>query len=357
MTNLTNSMNSSISSLVFDGIKASWKNPVMLLNLLTTAAHQSKAASRRCAWEDCGTHVPPIMIMSVTGRCNLACAGCYAKTLHGVGDGPELDADRIAAIIREARSLGTSIVILAGGEPLMRPEIFDITAEFPDVLFPLFTNGLLIDKTVVSRVKKRRNIIPMISLEGGCAETDARRGSGVFARLEERLHALKKAGVFFGSSITVSQSNFSAATSENFIAGLMDRGVRAVMFVEYVPVAPGTEAQAITMDERCALVNAAASFRKRFPAAFIAFPGEEEQFGGCLAAGRGFVHVNASGDLEPCPFAPYSDVNLRSMSLKAGLQSDLLSAIRSDHSSLRDVSGGCALWANRERLMALQEAA
>jgi MoaA/NifB/PqqE/SkfB family radical SAM enzyme len=127
------------------------------------------------------------------------------------------------------------------------------------------------------------------------------------------------------------------------------------MFVEYVPVAPGAEA--ITMDERRALVNAAASFRKRFPAAFIAFPGEEEQFGGCLAAGRGFVHVNASGDLEPCPVAPYSDVNLRTTSFKAGLQSDLLSAIRNDHALLRDMSGGCALWANRERLMALQETA
>jgi hypothetical protein len=43
--------------------------------------------------------------------------------------------------------------------------------------------------------------------------------------------------------------------------------------------------------------------------------------GGCLASGRGFVHINASGDLGPCPFAFYFDTSLKSVGLRQGLRS------------------------------------
>ena len=63
------------------------------------------------------------------------------------------------------------------------------------------------------------------------------------------------------------------------------------------------------------------AFRNKYRALFVNVPGDEKDFGGCLSAGRGFVHVSAEGDLEPCPFAPYSDVNLRDKPLKEALQS------------------------------------
>jgi MoaA/NifB/PqqE/SkfB family radical SAM enzyme len=43
----------------------------------------------------------------------------------------------------------------------------------------------------------------------------------------------------------------------------------------------------------------------------FAVPWDEEEQGGCLASGQGFVHISAAGALEPCPFAPYSDTNGR----------------------------------------------
>ena len=45
-------------------------------------------------------------------------------------------------------------------------------------------------------------------------------------------------------------------------------------------------------------------FHNKYRALFVNVPGDEKDFGGCLSAGRGFVHVSAEGDLEPCPFAP-----------------------------------------------------
>ena len=89
-------------------------------------------------------------------------------------------------------------------------------------------------------------------------------------------------------------------------------------------------------------------YRSRFTALFITVPGDEEEIGGCLSAGRGFIHVNAEGDVEPCPFFPYSDTNLMDMSLKDALQSEFLKRIRENHEQLSEAKDGCALWAEGE---------
>lgn len=107
------------------------------------------------------------------------------------------------------------------------------------------------------------------------------------------------------------------------------------------------------MSKKESLLSVRDSFRKKYPALFIAIPGDEDEIGGCLWAGRGFVHINAAGDVEPCPFAPYSDANLRNMSLKDALQSDFLKRIRENHGRLSEAKGGCALWAEREWVRSL----
>jgi MoaA/NifB/PqqE/SkfB family radical SAM enzyme len=86
------------------------------------------------------------------------------------------------------------------------------------------------------------------------------------------------------------------------------------------------------------------------PAMFIAFPGDEEQYDGCLAAGRGFMHINPSGKVEPCPFAPFSDTDLHFNTLREALSSEFLAKVRKNHHLLKEGKGGCALWANREWL-------
>jgi MoaA/NifB/PqqE/SkfB family radical SAM enzyme len=96
-----------------------------------------------------------------------------------------------------------------------------------------------------------------------------------------------------------------------------------------------------------------AGFRGMFPAVFIAVPWDEEEQGGCLAAGRGFVHINASGDLEPCPFAPYSDVNLKDAPLREALKSPFLLSMRDHHAMFAETEGGCALWKNKEAVQSL----
>ena len=117
-------------------------------------------------------------------------------------------------------------------------------------------------------------------------------------------------------------------------------------FVEYVPMTPDTEDLVLTPEQKKALQVVLSEYNRKFPALFLGFPGDEETYGGCLAAGRGFVHVSPSGDLEPCPAAPYSDANLTSVSLEEALASRLLCRLREKPEYLTETTGGCALRAN-----------
>ncbi len=67
----------------------------------------------------------------------------------------------------------------------------------------------------------------------------------------------------------------------------------------------------------------------------------------------GLLDVSASGDLEPCPFAPYSDASLLRVSLKEALQSEFLRRIRDNSDELLEADGGCAIWKKREWAQAL----
>ncbi len=123
--------------------------------------------------------------------------------------------------------------------------------------------------------------------------------------------------------------------------------------LEYTPIREGTDEWVITDAQRDAMKSLVVSFRRRFPAVFIAVPWDEEEQGGCLASGRGFVHISATGDLEPCPFAPYSDTNLLRVPLRQALESRFLRVMREHHALFAETDGGCALWKNREAVESL----
>jgi MoaA/NifB/PqqE/SkfB family radical SAM enzyme len=333
-----------------DALKAAVKDPRLAGFFLGTLKSQKKAAALRQQWEAKGVHVPPLMILSVTERCNLHCAGCYSQGLRSTPK-PEMGPERMEKLFTEASELGLSIVLLAGGEPLMKPELLDVTAKYPKTIFPLLTNGYLLDDAVIARLKGQRHVIPMLSMEGFETETDLRRGAGTYAHVCKAMERLHAAGIFFGVSITVTRLNYGMVTGDAFVRQLLDSGCRAFFYVEYSPVRPGTENMVPTHEQRLGLDME--QFRSKYPAVFLSFPGDEKKFGGCLSAGRGFIHVSASGDLEPCPFAPYSDASLTHMSLKEALQSEFLRRIRENSGELLETDGGCAIWKKREWAQAL----
>lgn len=336
-----------IAETIAQAVRIIASDPALLIPGSVILHHQRKAAAVRKQHEKESLLVPPIMIVSITSRCNLACAGCY---MHSRGEKPatEMSPAVLASVADQAAELGVSVIVIAGGEPLVRQEeILVIAKSHPRVLFPVFTNGLLIDEALAEKIAGCRNIVPVISFEGFREDTDTRRGSGVFDRLLSVCARLRSRDVFFGCSVTTTKENFPRVTDEAFIRQMTGAGARVFSYVEYVPMEPGTEALVLSHEQKKTLQIVLADFNRTFPALFLCFPGDEDYYGGCLAAGRGFVHVSPSGALEPCPAAPYSDANLAQVSLKEALQSRLLARLREEPNVLTETEGGCALRANR----------
>lgn len=345
-------MNRGIRQLVTDALKISLRRPSLALFILKSIHWQRQAEKRRLGWEKKGVHVPPFMIISITNRCNLKCKGCYALAQKRQ-QRPEMTGEKLTRVIGEARELGVSIILLAGGEPLIRTDLFDITAQFPDIIFPVFTNGMLLNPVTIARFKRQKNVLPVISLEGQRSDTDIRRGAGVHDHLARIIKRINKTGIFFGISFTMTRDTFITLTDPDFIASVVKLGAKLFFFIDYIPVQEGTADMELTPEQSCSVGNLMEKLRSEFPALFIAFPGDEAEFGCCLSSGRGFVHVAPDGSLEPCPFAPYSDTNLRELPLKDALKSRFLETIRENRDILDESGGGCALWVQREWVKSL----
>jgi len=162
------------------------------------------------------------------------------------------------------------------------------------------------------------------------------------------MRRLKKQHIFFGTSTTLTRENYDLTTSRGHLRDLLKRGCRLFYYINYIPVEPGTEHLQLPIDRVAAFEQLLTTYRKTLPCLFIAFPHDEIALGGCLAAGRGFVHINAYGDVEPCPFSPYSDRNLTEVSLLEAINSPLLRSIRESDVKLDETDGRCALWTRKE---------
>lgn len=335
-----------IQTVFHRALKLAWRRPGCLPVLGRLALSQQAAWSRRRRWDQKGLQVPPVLIASLLKECNLACAGCYQRG-HGKKTGPSLQASQYLEIFRQARELGVGIILLAGGEPLLFPGLFSMTRELSQTAFLLFTNGMLLDREKALELRRQKHVFPVLSLEGDAKITDQRRGAGVFAQVREAMRRLEKNRIFWGVSVTVTRENFNAVVRREYIRELAGQGCRLVFFIEYVPIEPGTEDWVPTPEQRRQLYNQVDEANAGLGVIAVALPGNETEFGGCLAAGRGFLHLASDGSLEPCPFAPFADINLTRVSFQEGLKSVLLRKLRENHSQLSETEGGCALWANR----------
>jgi len=346
-------LNNSLKIFFRDALKSALSDPSQAVFFMKTISWQRRAAKIRRNWEKQGIHVPPVLIFSVTSKCNLQCKGCYHQTLRPTADN-DLSDERLKTAIAEAKELGISFVVLAGGEPLMRQGILDLTREYPEIMFIMFTNGLLINHDILERISEERNVVPLLSLEGYQTDTDERRGEGVYGMLQKSIELLKEKRIFWGTSLTLTRNNFDEVTEDSFVEKLVNAGCKLFMLVEYTPVKAGTENWVLTEAQRLELLKRRNVFRSKYRALFVALPWDEEEIGGCLSAGRGFVHISAEGNVEPCPFVPYSDTNIKNCSLKEALQSKMLRTIRENHKQLEETHG-CALWEQREWVQSLAD--
>lgn len=298
-----------------------------------------------------GLIVPPVLILSVTNDCNLACRGCYASSQQR-DKTAELSMDEIRRVVDDAVSLGVCVVMIAGGEPLLKEGILNLPKAHPGTLFVMFTNGLLLDTPSAQPVA--RNLIPVLSLEGGRELTDERRGAGMYDAVTQVMRGLDAEKRMFGVSVTLTSRNYDEVIRGEYLKSMQTLGCRAAFLIEYVPCGAEDESLCLTDEQKSHLRLIEKDLYKQYDMLVVSLPGNEDPYGGCLASGRGFLHISSTGALEACPFAPYSDASVKDMPLKQALRSHLLEKIREGHETLKESRGGCALKENAAWVASLQ---
>jgi MoaA/NifB/PqqE/SkfB family radical SAM enzyme len=230
----------------------------------------------------------------------------------------------------ECKEMGIHLVMMTGGEPFLRKDLFDLFEKHEDMMFQIYTNATLIDEKMIDRFVALGNVAPAISLEGLGEETDGRRGKGQFDRIVKVMDGLRKAGIFFAVSTTQTSRNHDVLTSDAFIDFLVEKGCILLWNFHYVPIGRNPNLSLmVSPQQRSRARERLAYFRATKPMLFVDFWNDGCLTQGCIAAGRKYFHVNARGDVEPCIFCHFASDNIKEKSLMEALNSPLFREIRS----------------------------
>lgn len=345
---------------VFEGISPNFlkafgpwilKHPKYLFKYKKLLNAYKKSEQKRAEYMEKGIMVPPVLILSITSRCNLRCSGCLAYASGTVKDNPSnLEVSEWKRVIEEANDLGVFCYLIAGGEPFIFDGLLDICSAHKDSFFLIMTNGTAIRENHFKKIRKLSNVLVTVSIEGDKEITDKRRGKGVYEKVVHTLRKLKEIGVLFGVSVTVERSNYEYWIKSSALEIYLKMGVKLAFFFEHIPVDQDEKEKVLTKEERKEFRKWITDFRNENPVLIVHSPGDEEKFGGCVSAGRGFAHVTPDGDLTPCPVTSASTHNVGRSSLEEALASPFFKEIRENEHLLESEDSPCALFSHPEAL-------
>ncbi len=276
-------------------------------------------------------NIPRLIFWELTKECNLHCIHCRAEAESARFEG-ELSLGDIQRVIQDIASRYKPILVLTGGEPLYRKDIFEIAGAARDAGLPtaLASNGTLIDAPIASRIKHAGIRRVSISIDGSsaAAHDDFRGIPGSFEQALRGIRHLRDAGVEFQINTTVSRRN--ADDIEKILALAEDLGARALHIFMLVPVGCGVEiaeSEMISKEKYESLLNwfydrsretalelkatCAPHYyrimRQRAHAEGRTISYEQDGMSamtrGCLA-GTGVCFISHRGDVQPCGYLP-----------------------------------------------------
>lgn len=299
------------------------------------------------------------VVWDVTYNCNLRCQHCYATA--GKQGKDELSTEEALQAIETMARAGVTVLAFSGGEPLVRPDIFQLTrhAAQQGMYVAMATNGTLITREKATQMKKHGVEFVQISLDGLDAEThDAFRGvEGAFHRAVEGIRNSVAQGFFVEVSTTVTKHNYRQIPE---IIDFSERlGADWFMAYNFVPTGRGRDIAAhdlspeeredmlhmlwreLKSDRDINVLSTAPQFarvalqqegkgdRTTIPTHFYnpTLAGQlvdlAEFIGGC-GAGRFYMAMRANGDLQPCVFFPLKVGNIKEDDFEALWQSSSL---------------------------------
>ncbi len=151
----------------------------------------------------------PVVVWNCTRRCNLRCVHCYSQSEDRTYGG-ELTTDEARRFIDDLAAFGAPVLLFSGGEPLLRPDLFDLLrhAAAAGLRTVLSTNGTLIDEATAERLREVGLGYVGVSLDGLGEANDRFRGvPGAFEKALAGIRRCLEAGVKVGLRFTITRRN------------------------------------------------------------------------------------------------------------------------------------------------------
>ena len=301
-----------------DVLKTTFNNFVVNANIIGGPRQEANRKKYGC-------NIPWALLIDPTSACNLHCTGCWAAEY---GNKLNMSYETLDGIIRQGKELGTYFYLYSGGEPLVRKaDIIRLCEAYPECQFSAFTNGTLIDEAFADDMLRVKNFIPAISVEGFEEDTDFRRGTGTFKKVERSMAILKEKQLPFGISCCYTSVNAEMIGSEEYFDQMIAWGAKFCWFFTYMPVGKEAVPELMaTAEQRKYMYDQVRKFRENRFDFTMDFWNDGEYAEGCIAGGRRYFHINANGDMEPCAFIHYSDSNIHEKTLLEALRSPMFIA-------------------------------
>ncbi len=326
--------------------------------------------------KDDGPPVLRLLAWEVTRTCNLSCIHCRAASLDNSYPG-ELDTRACLAFLEDLSALGSPIVILTGGEPLVRDDIAVIAQRGTDLGFrmTLATNGTLLTAARAKELKRVGIQRVSISLDGAteASHDEFRAQKGAYKSAMEGVDALKRAGLEFQINTTITSKNISEIPAIQEIA--LDLGAVAHHVFLLVPTGRGRNLyeQTFSAQDYEEVLEWFYEQRGKVPISLKATcaphyyrimrqrakeggvkltfetHGLDAVTRGCLG-GTGFLFVSHVGDVQPCGYLEVKCGNILEKPIaEIWAQSEVLNQLRDPDCykgkcgvcEYRRVCGGC----------------
>jgi len=272
------------------------------------------------------THIvkPRIIAFEVTQRCPLACRHCRATAAQDKSD--RLTTDECRAILESIADFNKCVIILTGGEPLERADIYDLTKYGRELglRMVMATCGYHITGTSAMRLKQAGVMAISFSVDGATAEThDAfRQRAGAFETVLSAIKKVRAAGIRFQINTTFTNQNVTEAEA---IAALAEES-GAYCFNPFilVPTGRGDQIRDLILSpaEYEKLLTNLAKLKQKSKIEVRVTCGPQfaricrsekiegaDKVTGCLAA-TDFAFISARGDVQTCGFLEISAGNL-----------------------------------------------
>ncbi|RJX29241.1 MAG: heme b synthase [Desulfarculus sp.] len=313
--------------------------------------------------------VPALRLVAweTTRRCNLACLHCRAGAQDACYP-DELSTAEGEAFLRDLATLGSPIVILTGGEPLLRPDIFHLARFGTDLglRVVMAVNGTLLTPEIARKLEQAGVKRLSISIDGpdAASHDQFRQQQGAFAGALAGMQAAKDAGLEFQINTTVTRSNLPQI--QDIQRSAVDLGAVAHHIFLLVPTGRGRAltGEIISAQEYEDVLHWFADQRGQVPLELKATcaphyyrvirqraqqTGEKLTFAshgldavtkGCLG-GQGFAFVSHTGRVQPCGYLELPAGNIREMPFSAIWQGAELFRELRDPDLLKGKCGVC----------------